>query len=100
VVVVVLEQRLDAVDAREVVAVPRGGGPPKLQDLVELLQLSEADRRLNVRPAVVQAHADMVEPAAGLVVATLVAQLWSSRHSSSDDVVTTPPSPVVICLFG
>ena len=27
-------------------------------------------------------------------------RLFSSAHSSSEDTVTAPPSPVVICLFG
>ena len=41
----------------------------------------------------------MVEPAASYGAA-LVAEALESATSSSECVVTTPPSPVVICLFG
>ena len=46
----------------------------ELEDAIELLQLAEADRGLNVRPPVVEPDADMMEPAAAVVGAALVAQ--------------------------
>src|SRR5439155_24564363 len=44
------------------------------QDLVELLELGDPDRRLEVGPPVVEAEPDVVEPAAVVVCATLVPQ--------------------------
>ena len=49
--------------------------------------------------AVVEAEADVLEPAAGVAAPWLRSERIR-RHSSSECVVTIPPSPVVICLFG
>ena len=66
-------RRLDAVDVREQLAVALSRSRAQSQDLVELLELDDADRGLQVREAVVESEAYVMEPAA-LVRAALVAK--------------------------
>ena len=73
VVGVVRTERLD-VEARQQPPIPLRGRRAELEHPVELLELRDPDRSLNVGPAVVEAEAHMVEPGAALVVAPLVAQ--------------------------
>ena len=77
-------------------APPRRAAP---EDLVQLLELADTDRRADVVDAVVEAEpacSSQPPPSAR----PWLRRLLSSRHSSSECVVTMPPSPVVICLFG
>src|SRR6266540_2061051 len=67
-------RRLDGSEAREQVVITPGRPRSELQDPVELLELGDPDRRLEVRPAVVEAEPDVVEPAPLSVRAPLVAQ--------------------------
>ncbi len=73
VVGVVGERHLDAVDVAQELAVPRRDLAPQAQDLVELLELPDPERRAHIVEAVVEAEPHVLEPAA-VVAATLVAQ--------------------------
>src|SRR3954453_12546945 len=71
---IVGERRLGAVDAGEQLPVPLRRCRTQLQDPVELLQLGDPQRRLDVGPAVVVAEPHVIEPGAGVVGAALVSQ--------------------------
>ena len=82
--------RLDPRQILKQLGVPSRRRLAELEDAIELLQLAEADRGLNVRPPVVEADADVMEPAAAVVGAALVAQaaqylplLFRVRHDHS-----------------
>ena len=70
---VVGERDLDTVDVAQELAVPLGNLAPQPQDLVELLELRDPDRRADVVQAVVEPEPHVVEPAA-FVAAALIAQ--------------------------
>src|SRR5262245_178307 len=70
---VVCERRLDPVNIREQLRIPRRRGAPQLQHPIQLLQLGDPDCRLEVSDPVVEPEADVVEPARG-VRAALVAE--------------------------
>ena len=72
VVRIVGERSLDPVQLLEHRSVTRRRGGPQLQDPVELLELGDSDRGLDVRPAVVEAEPHVVEPGALAVGAALV----------------------------
>ena len=74
VVAVAGEGRLDTIHVLEQLAVASGGCLAELEDLVEFLELREPDRRLNVRPAIVQAEPNVVEPAPSFVGPALIAE--------------------------
>src|SRR6266550_255407 len=70
---VVRAQRLDPAALQQPPVSRRDLGPERQQP-VELLELPDPDRGLYVRPAIVEAKPDVMEPGAALVVAALVAQ--------------------------
>src|SRR5918992_76712 len=69
---VVRSQRLDLVDAAEQLAVALGRRRPQLEQAIELLELGNPDRGLEIRPAIVEPEPHVVEPAAPGVFASLV----------------------------
>ena len=95
---VVRERRLD-VDVGEQLAVDGCDRAAGGEDPVELLELPDAERGREVVEAVVVTEASVLEPARRLEPA-LVAQRDEQLVLSAEPVVTAPPSPVVICLFG
>src|SRR5262249_51586983 len=58
------DRQLDAVDAAQELAVPGGDVAPQREDLVELLDLPDPERRPHVVKAVVVAEPHVLEPAA------------------------------------
>ena len=68
---VVRERRLDTVDPGQELRVPRRDSVPALQDLVELVELRDPDRRADVVEAVVVAEPRVLQPSA-VVGAALV----------------------------
>ena len=73
VLVVVGARQLEPGDVTEQLRVAAGDLTPRGEDRVELLELPEPDRGLDVREPVVEAEPRVVEPAAG-IRAALVAQ--------------------------
>src|SRR3989442_1667135 len=74
VVAVTCERRLDTVYVLQQFAVASGGCLAELEDLVELLELREPDRSLNVRPAIGHAKPNVMETPASLVRPALIAE--------------------------
>src|SRR5207248_10767808 len=71
--VVVVARQLDSFDPAEELVVPLRDGRAQLEDLVELLELPEPERRAHVVEAVVIAESHVLEPPAGIATA-LVSQ--------------------------
>ena len=82
----------------ERLAVERGHARAAGQQLVETLELGEAQRAREVGEAVVEAQAIVVEPA-HVGRAALVALGVDALLDAASASVTMPPSPVVICLL-
>ncbi len=97
---VVCERCLDTVDRVEQRSVAGRGSRPAREQIVELLDLSEADGGREVVEAVVVAETGVLEPAAGVGTALVRQALQEAPCSSSVATAIAPPSPVVTCLFG
>ena len=89
------------VDAGEQFTVPRSDLGPGFQNLIELLQLTDAERRGEVVEPVVEPEPPVLE-ASSRSQADPGCGARSAAHAllRRPVVVTAPPSPVVICLFG
>src|SRR6266536_6447485 len=68
VVAVAGARRLDTIHVLQQFAVTTSGCLAELEDLVKLLQLREPDRSLNVRPAIVHAKPNVMEPPTSSIV--------------------------------
>ena len=95
---VVGERRLE-VDVAQQLVVALGDCAPRLEDAVELLELPDPERGRDVVEAVVVTEPPVLQPARRLEAPWLRSDS-SSCVLSALPVVTAPPSPVVICLFG
>jgi hypothetical protein len=99
VVVVVGDRRLDvdALEQRRVQVRDVGAGS---EDLVELLDLADPQRRRDVVVAIVVAEPAVLEPRARLEPPLVPQRDEAARLRARRSSSQRPPSPVVICLFG
>ena len=89
--------RRDVDEPREPLRVARRDALPRREQLVEPLELRDAERAEDVREAVVDAGSAMSSP---LGVEPVVAQTADRGRELGVVVVTAPPSPVVTILRG
>src|SRR3970040_1497315 len=71
---IVRMRRRHLLDIGQQSVVALGRREPQLENAVELLELADADGRLDVCPAVVEPEADVVEPPPAFVRASLIAE--------------------------
>ena len=100
VVGVVRERQLDVRRPRAARRSARATAARRARISSSFSSCADAERRRDVVEAVVEAEPAVLEPARRLERGPGCERLTSSSCSLRESVVTAPPSPVVICLFG